>query len=268
MDNLVRKRARAPRIIEAEASAVTVPFRPKWSDFLAIVINAVIGLLGLVLLPSKPDVGIVTASFFGTGAVFLGWLQWERYSDHKLALTSVEVAGGVRIYPRRAFMVGMGVWMAALGLVMLVFGAVFSVVFQGIAAFIAFVGVVLTVAAMFRLYPAGFLQFEPDGLIIGQRGWQILIPWDAIYGVVQSEIQSNPIIRLGIEDPLAVVVSPASAQAKADKAMNGGTLTNWGPFIIFPMHYGIPSSVLAGAIMQYAKNAAARRGLGTKRLQG
>ncbi len=213
-----------------------------------------------------PDVGLVTVAFCGSGALFLGWLQWKKYSEHHLLLTSVDVAGGVRIYPRRAFMLTMGVWLAVLGSIMVVFGAPFSIVFQGLAAFIAVVGAVLTVLTMFRLFPPGFLQFEPEGLIIGQRGWQVLVPWDNIYGVSQSEIHNNPILQLGIQDYSSLVVAPDSAQAKAEKAMSGKSLTSWGPLTILPLHYGIASKVLAGAIMRYVNNAAARRSLGNRQL--
>jgi hypothetical protein len=255
-------------IDQFEKSPSLSAFRLSWREVLSVMINAAFALVGLVLLPSQPDVGIVTLAFFGSGALFLGWLQWQRYVEHKIAFTSVGVVGGVRLLPRRGFMLVMGAWLFVLGVVLVVFGERYSIIFQGLAAFVAACGLVAAVMAMLRLLPAGFLQFEPDGLIIGQRGWHVLVPWDCIYAVQQNELHNNPVIQLGVERNDALVVTPASAQAKADKAMAGGSLLNWGPFLIFPMHYGIPTPVLAGAIQRYASDAAARKTLGERQLGG
>ncbi len=242
------------------------PFRIPWRDRWTIIINGVFALLGLLLIRANLDVGIVTVAFFGSGAFLLAWLQWRKYVEHRQTLTSVDVVGGVRIYPRRAFMLVMGGWLAALGLVLFVFGTSYPGLLRWIAAFIFVCGFVLCVLTVLRQYPPGFLQFEPDGLMIGRRGWQVRVPWDCIYAVETGEISNNPIIQLGVTDRHMLVVSPATAQSIADKAMKGGSLTDWGPFIIFPMHYGVASKVLAGAIMHYVEDAAARRSLGKRQL--
>jgi hypothetical protein len=261
-----RKRPRAENPDNANGQK-SAPFRISRHDLLPILCNVVLALIGLVLLPSKADVGIVTVAFFGSGAYFLGLLQWRKYAEHKLKLTSVEVVGGARIYPKRSFMVLMGLWLLILGFVFIVFGGSYPAMFRWIGGFVAVCGFVVAVLAALRLHPAGFLQFEPEGLIIGQRGWRVMVPWDKIEDVDVTELSNNPVIRLGVYDRQNLVITPASAEAKARTIMSkGSTLFSWGPFFIFPMHYGIPTRILASAIRHYAHDNVARRKLGDRQL--
>lgn len=244
------------------------PYRMARGDLWALIINGVFGALGLLMLPSNPSVGIISAAFFGSGAIFLGWLHWRRYQDYKLQLTDIEVAGGARILPRRGFLLTMGAWLAVLGSVLIVFGQSYPALLQWLGAFIAFSGATLLVLTVLRVFPPGFLQFEQQGLIIGQRGWHVLVPWDWIVDVRLAEIQNNPMVLLTVANVEQLDVTPAAARPKAQKAMAGRTWWNWGPFAILPLHYGIPSPVLAGAIKRYANDAAARKNLGARQIAG
>ncbi len=241
-------------------------YRMPRGDFWALAINAVFGLLGLLLLPSNPPVGIVTTAFFGSGAVLLGWLQWRRWQDHTLHFTHVDVAAGVRILPRRGFLLVIGAWLFCLGLILVIFGGSYPALLQWLGGFIALAGAVFLVLAALRIAPPGFLQFEPNGLIVGQRGWQVLVPWEWITDVRLSDVQSNPVVLLSVAHVDKLEVTPAAAQPRALKAMAGSTWWSWGPFILFPLHFGIPSPVLAGAIARYASDAAARQNLAARQL--
>jgi hypothetical protein len=265
-------RARPSQVSEDHGSAtaqreafVKQPFRISWHDRWPIIGNVLFGVLGLLMMPSKPDVGLVTFTFFGTGGFFLAWLQWRKYQEHRLTLTSVEVAGGVRIRPS-GFLLVMGLWMAVVGLVIYFFGGSYPALMRWLGAFIAVCGIVFSVLAVLRIFPAGFLQFEPAGLIIGHRGWQVLVPWDRIYVVQQNEMHSNPVITIGVIDRDALEITPSSMEAKARKILAGQSQWQWSPLIIFPMHYGIPAGVLAGAITRYVEDAGARRNLGSRQL--
>ncbi len=255
----------APQDAEC-ASQRPQPFRISRRDLISLIINWAFALLGLALLPSAPDVGLVTLALFGSGALFLGWQQWRRYTEHRLLLTSVAVAGGVPIAQRRGSTVVKGLWLVALGLVFVVFGGSYPVAFQWLGGFVFLVGIAVTALAALRLHPAGFLQFEPDGLIIAQRSWQVLVPWDRIYAVKRGDISNTPFIRLGVTDIATLAITPPSATAKALQEMLSGSRWSWGPFMIFPTHYGIATPVLGGAIVHYVRNAPARKNLSHRQL--
>jgi hypothetical protein len=241
------------------------PFRISFSECLPIICNVGLALIGLVLLPSQPGVGLVTFTFFGMGGFLLGWLKWQQYREHKLSPTAVDVVGGVRIKPTK-FMAGMGLGLAVVGYVMFLFGDSYPALLQWLGALFAALGTVVFVLGMMGTFPPGFLQFEPDGLIIGRRGWQVLVPWDRIYAIEQSSMDSNSVITLDILDHDTLEITPASMEVAARKIIAGRSLWQWTPFKIFPMHYGIPTPVLALAIRHYAENATARRALASRKL--
>jgi uncharacterized membrane protein YeaQ/YmgE (transglycosylase-associated protein family) len=262
-------RPRAPKVKAAdrcparEAEADTGPpptAKMAPSDLLALIINGLFGLLGLLIMPSNPSVGIVTTAFFGSGAVFLGWLHWRRYQDHRLQFTDIEVVGGARILPRRGFLLTIGFWLTSLGTLMVVFGQSYPILFQWLGGLIALSGAVLLVLVALRIVPAGFLQFEPQGLIIGSRSWQAIVPWDWIIDVQQTEFQNNSMVLLTIANVEQLDVKPATARPKALRAIGQK------PFTILPLYYGIPSPLLAAAIKRYANDAEARESLRVRQL--
>jgi hypothetical protein len=242
------------------------PFRIGWHELWPIIINALFAVLGAFLMVSEPDKAIVTVAIFGSGAYFLSWLQWRRYKDHKLMVTNVEVAGGVRILPRGGFLLWMGLWLVVLGLVLVKFGGHYPEALQWLGGFIALSGTILATLVILRIMPPGFLQFEAEGLMIGGQGWQTLVPLEKINTIAQGEMHSNPVIYLGVTDVHTLVITPASAEAKARKAIRGQAWWQWSPLTIFPMHYAIPSPILAGAIARYVEDAAARTNLGREQV--
>jgi hypothetical protein len=262
----IKTRGPKPAALKTGRAVKPEPFRIPRADLWPIVINVIFGLLGLALMFHDFSVGLVTAAFFGSGGFFLGWLQWKRYEDHRLMLTSVEVAGGVRIWPRRGFLFTMGAWSGAVGTIMYVFGDSYPDLFRWLAIFIAASGFLLAALAWLRLFPGGFLQFEPEGLIIAKRGWQMLIPWDKVDNVSTGELQNNPYVHVWVVDRAALVFTPDSAKVKAEKALASSSIWQWNPLVIFPMHFGIPTTILAAAIVRYATDAKSRAALASRRL--
>jgi hypothetical protein len=241
------------------------PFQISRHELMPIIGNLAFAVIGLVLLPSSPSLAFICLAFFGGGGFFLAWLQWRRFQDHQLDPSSVEVVGGVRILPSK-FMVSIGLGLAVVGFVIFYFGGEYPVFLQWLGALIGVFGAVIFVLALMGRFPPGFLQFEPDGLIIGRTGWQMLVPWDRIYAIEQGTLENNPIITLGVVDIDSIEITPAAKEKKARKIISGGSAWQWTPLKIFPMHYSIPTPVLVGAIRHYVENEAARRNLGRRQL--
>ena len=239
---------------------------PTLHDWLMLAIGIVFVAMGLVILPSKPDVGIVTLAMFGTCLVVFAAIIGRKLRTRKFTASKVDVVGGIPIRPNKALMVVMGLWMLALGLIMIVYGYSYPLLFRVIAAFVAVVGVVLFVGAALGKWPGGYLQFDPDCLTIARRRWSARIPWHSIAAVHEAEYHSNPVLLIAVPDLAAIAIEPASATAGAFKAIAKMQTYMGAEFAIMSTHYGIDLPVLAAAVTRYASAAAARKELGQRLL--
>ena len=104
--------------------------RPTFQDWLLLAINVVFVAMGLVILPSKPDVGVVTLAFFGSCLVVTAGSVWRKLRDRRFSADTVEVVGGVPIRPRVGLFSLAGLWMLALGTVLIVFGHAYPLLFR------------------------------------------------------------------------------------------------------------------------------------------
>jgi hypothetical protein len=244
---------------------VQEPFRISWSALSPILSSVALVLVGFIILPHKPDVGVITITFFGMCGLVLGWFQWQNYQDHRQALTVVDVQGGVRIMPSR-FMLGIGLGLALVGTVMFVFGGSYPAFIQWLGAFIGLGGAVISGLNLIGVFPPNFLQFEPEGLILGHRSWQVLVPWDDIVAIEEGTMDSNAVIELEVQDLDALEIVPAAMATKARRILAGGSRWQWTPLMIFPLHYSIATPILVSAIIRYVEDPSARRKLGHRRI--
>ena len=226
-----------------------------------LAIGVTVVVMGLFILPSNRDIGIVTLAMFGSCTAVFAAQILSKYRFRKFTATAVEVAGGVPIRPRRGLGWLMGSWMLALGVILIVFGASYPAPFRWLAGFVAVVGVVLLIATALGLFPGGYLQFDPDALTIGQRRWSARIPWDAIGSVHEGEFSGNPILLIAVNDVAALAISPPDARTAAYKSMAKSAAMFGAEFAIMTTHYGIDLPVLAAAVTHYARDAEARRTL-------
>ncbi len=233
---------------------------PSKTEWFSLIINFTFVAAGLLLLPSSPDVGIVTVAFFGTCLATTLAFQWRRHLDRIFRVRTVEVVGGVRIKPQRRMIFLMGGWLVVLGLLMYANSRPYPPLFQWLCLLIATFGIGFVGAALLGRLPSGFLQFDPEGLTIGVGRWHMQVPWKNITRVTQGEYHMNPVIYIDIViDEMRI--SPPSQRLKALKKMNFNRAMLGAPFMLMPMHYGIPAPVLAGAIRRYCKSEKARVGL-------
>lgn len=245
-----------PDSAEARASRYPLPTRREWG-LLAIALLFVAG--GLLLLPSKPGVAIVTLAFFGTcAAVFIAGVL-QKYRFRRFQAASVQVTGGVPIRPQRGRFLLLGGWLALLGLVMVFAGQDYPWLFRILSGAISVIGFAVLGAVLIGGYPREFLQFDPDGLTIAGRVWAARIPWDSIVNLREAFVSDNPMLLIDIRDAEAVTVDPPGARDQLLAALGRGRAAN-GPasFTIMPMTYGIDLPVLTAAIARYVLDANAR----------
>jgi hypothetical protein len=235
--------------------------RPTRRDWLLVALNAVFVAGGLLMLPSKPDVAIVTLAFFGSCLAIAVANVWRKLRDRKFTAETIDVAGGVPIRPKRGLFLGLGAWLLILGIVLIVFGHAYPLLFRWLAGFIAVVGATLFVGTLVGYWPAGYLQFDPEGLTIADRGWRVVLPWNEITSVVEGDYQSNPVLLICVADASRLAVEPPQSHAQAMKKIARMQTYMGADFAIMTTHYGIDLPTLASAVLRYATDAAARAGL-------
>lgn len=244
----------------------TAHSKPTLADWALLLIGLVFVAAGLIILPRKPDVGIVTLAFFGscTGVFAATILRKLRY--RRFRATRTEVMGGVPIYPSRLRAGLLGAWMLVLGVVLYVFGTEYPPLFRWLAIFVALVGVVILLGVIVRRLPAGFMQFDPDALTLGQSKWSVRVPWSGIAEIAEGEIHSNPTLLLWVHDVHALEVLPDSMRARLEKRIESNLTWLGAHFAIMASQYGIDLPVLTAAVRLYVAEPDARAELGRHRL--
>jgi hypothetical protein len=234
---------------------------PQRQEWLLLIINIVFVATGVFLIPSSPDVGIVTLAFFGTCLLTTFAFQWRRHMDRIFRARTVEVVAGVKIKPQRRIILLMGGWLTGLGAIMYKYSGSYPIIFEWLCLLLVVIGFGLLISALMGVLPKGYLQFDPEGFTIGDFGWAMQIPWDNISDVQQGEYNMNPVVNIDFADIDAVLISPAGKRQKALRKLVFNSNILGTPIMLMPMHYGIPRPVLAGAIIRYCNSAEARAGM-------
>lgn len=231
------------------------PTRREW---VLLAINIVFVLLGLILLADDRDKGIVTLALFGsclavTAATIIRKRRYGNFSAEK-----VDVVGHVPIRPKTGLMQLSGAWLAILGVIFVVFGHDYSLLFRCLGGVIAIAGAAVLVAALTGRWPGGFLQFDPEGLTIANRLWRAQLLWDEITSVQEAEYHSNPVLLIAVADAAMLDITPPQARGRAIVAIAQRRGMMGADFAIMTTHYGIDLPVLAETVARYVGNAGAR----------
>jgi hypothetical protein len=227
-------------------------------DWLLVAINTTFVIAGIVILPREPAGGVVTLAFFGSCLAVSVATIWRKLRYRRFVAERIGVAGGVPIRPSRTFLPLLGGWLAALGVVLFVFGGEVGLIFQAIACIIAVAGIAALVLALTGYATGGFLQFDPDALTIAQRTWAARIPWDDIVSVQEGEYQSNPMLLVTVADPGALQIAPAKARDRAMRDIARARRWMGADFAVMTWHFGIALPVLAETVARYVNDTAAR----------
>ena len=231
---------------------------PSLKDWLLLAIGVTFVIMGLAILRSNRDVGIVTLALFGTCTAVFAAQIIRKFRYRRFSASMVEVAGGVPILPRRGFGLFFGAWLLGLGIVFVVFGASYPAPFRWIGGFVGAVGAALLIGTALGWFPGGYLQFDPDALTLAQRRWRARVPWDNVDLVLEADLNGNPVLLIAVDDLEAVVIEPPEAKALAYKAIAKNRMWMGYEFAIMTTHYGIDLPVLAATVNHYARDPSVR----------
>ncbi len=191
--------------------------------------------------------------------VTIGWKVRYR----KFQATMINVAGGVPIFKDLSGLLAFGVYMFLGGVAFLFspVGASLPMIF--VSAFIMGVGALLFLCAL-QARKKQYLQFDPDGLIIGFNLGRAMIPWNSIARIEADEFCENPVLLIWLNRRDLVEIFPASKREYGFAELHGGSPRS--DIILFPHAYCVDLPVLGAAIARYATQPEARGELALRKI--
>jgi hypothetical protein len=110
--------------------------------------------------------------------------------------------------------------------------------------------------------PAHYVQFDPQGITFGERGFSYLVTWENIAGLAARELDGNAVLLLQLYRPDAIEVTPHGRKARA---LNGMARNPSGADVVLATtQYRMDLSLLTQAVERYVREPAARIELSQK----
>jgi hypothetical protein len=172
----------------------------------------------------------------------------------------VGIEAGTRLEIRRGRFLVMGVALLIAGIAGVWAGLEeLGVVFALACATMGGVGVALLVG----LLPRGgtWLQFEPEGLRFGRRGWDFVVRWDEIVGVAPGTWQDNPVVMLRVREDRLLSRLPPAISARVASEIASHRTWHGCELLLMPWAFGVDAVRLSRAIARYAADAPSREEL-------
>lgn len=255
--------ARISQVTTEPESPYPMPSLKDWG-MVAIGIAFVAG--GLMLLPHKRDVGIVTLAFFGPCLVVAVHNILRKFRFRRQRALKAEIIGGVPIRPSLAQILGIALTLTLMGVVLIVFGRSYGLIFWTIAWIIALIGGALLIGVLFGRIPNDYLQFDPDGITFGRARYKYMVPWDNIAQLSGGTMHENPALFIWLHDHERVSVQPSEAKTQLLKAFATGTSWAGAPIMLLPSRYNLDLPLLLCALERYLSDPAARSELAHRML--
>ncbi|HEX4340797.1 MAG TPA: hypothetical protein VH062_33040 [Polyangiaceae bacterium] len=245
------------------ASAPTSPDvvvypRPRFRDWALLGVGLAFVAMGVLIVPRDRDVGIVTITFFGMCTAVAAATITRKLRFHSQRPLTARIAGGVPIRPSRTKLALLGGGFFFLGVVLITFGHGYGSVFWGGSWLIAGVGGAVIIGLLSGGLPVGHLQFDPDGMTIGRRGWCFTVPWDRIVQLGTGEYQSNPVLYVWLDDVGAVVARPPESMPKVLAHLASCERWMGAPVAVMTSQYTLDLPLLVRALERYVADPGAR----------
>lgn len=230
------------------------------SDWALAGIGLGFSIAGLVMLPRDFNSGIVTLAVFGLCLAHAVHVILRKRRLARLGAVTARVVGGVRMRPSRLQFGLYGATLLALGITMASLASPRDAQLGGVGWLLILIGGGMLAGLAVGWLPIGHLQFDPEGLTIGDWGGQALLPWDAITGLGCNEVDGNPAVMVMV-DPGALVVTPARHGRTLMRQLAWARGKAGVDFILVSHHYGIDAPVLQAALERYVVEPGARHEL-------
>lgn len=234
------------------------PIKVTIRDWLLAAISALFTITGLFMLRTDMNAGLVITTMFGSGFAFAVNTIIRKRRSRLIRSVQAKVIGGVPIRPPRKKAILVALAMLAMGLVFTIFGQSFGAPFQVISGLLVAAGGCVGIAIAAGTLPAGFIQFDYQGLTLGGSKWRATVPWCSISNITEAELHDNPAIFLWVSDPQEIVVEPATYKNKVLKQVALSQSWVGADFAIMPSQYNIDAPVMFAALARYISTPSAR----------
>ena len=235
-------------------------------DWLVFCISVVFVVTGLFILPSNRDVGIVTVAFFGTCGAISAVTIARKLRFSRMRPLHAEIAGGIPIRPSQASLFTVGAGFAGLGSSLVVFGRSYGTIFWSLSWLTALVGALLLVGLALRWLPVGYIQFDPDGITIGQRRCAFMVPWDRVARIGSGEFHDNPVLYIWLDEPQSVIVHPPERRPDVIKHLTTNVRWVGAHVMLMTTQYQLDIPPLMCALERYIAHPASRAELAPGKL--
>jgi len=232
--------------------------RPGIRDWVLLTINIVFVALGLVILPHNRDVGIVSLALFGPCLILAVASVSRKFRFRRFRALKAEIVGGIPIRASRAQLLSLALVLTLTGVIIVLFGRSYPLLFWMLAWLIALIGGALMIAVLLGLIPNDYLKFDPEGITFGRARYTYMVPWDNIAQVSAGHMHDNPALFIWLHDYGRVTVHPREKRDRVLKSFAWGTGWAGAPIMLLPSRYNIDLPVLVLALERYLKEPTAR----------
>ena len=232
--------------------------KPGIRDWVLLTINIVFVALGLVILPHNRDVGIVSLALFGPCLILAVVSVLRKFRFRRFRALKAEIVGGVPIRASRAQLLSIALVLTLMGVIIVLFGRSYPLLFWMLAWLIALIGGALTIAVLSGLIPNDYLKFDPDGITFGRARYAYMVPWDNVAQVSAGHMHDNPALFIRLHDYGRVTVHPREKRERVLKSFAWGTGWAGAPIVLLPSRYNIDLPMLMLALERYLKEPTAR----------
>jgi hypothetical protein len=232
--------------------------RPAVRDWALLTINVVFVAAGLLILAHDRNVGIVTLAFFGPCLVLTVGIILRKMRFRRFRALKAEIVGGVPIRASRALLLCLALTLTLMGVIIVLFGRSYPLIFWMLAWLIASIGGALVIAVLSGLIPNDYLKFDPEGITFGRARHAYMVPWNNIAQISAGHMHDNPALLIWLHDDNRVTVHPSEKRARVLKSFAWGRSWAGAPIMLLPSRYGIDLPVLVLALERYLNEPTAR----------
>jgi hypothetical protein len=232
--------------------------RPSAKHWTLLAISVVFVAAGLLILPYERDVGIVTLAFFGPCLIVTVDTMLRKFWFRRFDALKAEIVGGVPIRASRAQAMGIALVLLLMGVIILLFGRLDSLIVWTLALLTTLLGSGLMIAALSGLIPNDYLKFDPTGITFGRARYSYMVPWDNIARLSIGKMRTNPVLFIYLHDYDGVTVDPHEKRARVLKSFAWETGWAGMPIMLRPSRYGIDLPMLLRALERYLTEPATR----------
>jgi hypothetical protein len=240
--------------------------KPNIRDWALLAIGIIFVICGVIILPSKRDVGIVSLAMFGPATVVAATIILRKLRFRRQRALKAEIAGGVPIRQSRVLVITSAATLFAMGVVFILFGKSYGPIFLALAWLVAAIGGGLLISALLGWWPNDSIQFDPKGITFGRTRYTFMVPWEAIAGVCAGHYSNNPAAFIWLHDNTSIVVHPVEQYRRALKHLAWNAGWTGAPIFVLTSNYGMDLPLFMMALERYLTDPATRAELALRQL--